>query len=66
MPLTSATLALNASSGLYAYTVGFLAPGTYTLTVTCAGLDVSGGTFVDVTPQTVTVTANETATLNFS
>jgi hypothetical protein len=66
MPLTSATLALNASSGLYAYTVGFLAPGTYTLTVTCAGLDVSGGTFVDVTPQTVTVTANQTATLNFS
>jgi hypothetical protein len=66
MPLTSATLSLDTSTGVYGYTVGFLAPGTYTLTVTCAGDDVSGGTFVDVTPVTTTVSTDVTTTLNFS
>ncbi len=66
MPLTSATLTLDATTGLYTYTVGFLAPGSYTLTVTCAGADVSGGTFVDVPPQAATVSAGETTTLDFS
>lgn len=65
MPLTSATLSLDSSTGTYVYTVGFLAPGTYTLTVTCAGDDVTGGTFVDVTPATATVTAGQTTNVNF-
>jgi hypothetical protein len=66
MPLTSATLALDATTGLYAATVGFLAPGTYTLAVTCAANDVSGGAFVGTTPETAVVNAGETSTLAFN
>ncbi len=65
-PLTSATLKLNSTSGDYDYTVGFLAPGTYTLAVTCAGDDVSTATtLVFSASQTADVTANSTTTINF-
>lgn len=66
-PITSATLTLNSSTGLYDYTVGFLAPGTYELVATCAGNDTTGSTsLVFTTAQTASVTANTTTTINFS
>ncbi len=66
-PITSATLTLNSTTGLYDYTVGFLAPGTYVLAATCAGNDATTATNLTLsTPQTATVTANSTTTINFS
>jgi hypothetical protein len=66
-PIASATLSLDSSTGLYDYTVGFLAPGTYVLALTCAGNDTSGATSLAVVlPQDVTITANTTATVNFT
>ncbi|MGE5625157.1 MAG: DUF4382 domain-containing protein [Bacillota bacterium] len=65
-PLTSATVALDTNTGAYAYTVGFLAPGSYTLAVTCAATDKAGATTLAFsTAQTATVTANSTTTINF-
>lgn len=65
-PLTSATLNLNATTGNYDYTAGFLAPGTYTLAVTCAADDTAGATTLAFsTPKTVSVTANTKTTLSF-
>lgn len=65
-PLTSSTVSLNTTTGVYGYTVGFLAPGTYTLAVTCAGADVAGATSLAFSAaQTATVTANTTTTINF-
>lgn len=65
-PLTSATISLNNTTGVYAYTAGFLAPGTYTLAVTCAADDITGATSLAFsTTQTATVTANTTTTVNF-
>ena len=65
-PLTSATVSLNNTTGIYDYTVGFLAPGTYTLAVTCAGNDTASATSLAFSAvQTATVTANTTTTVNF-
>lgn len=65
-PLTSATVSLNNTTGIYDYTVGFLAPGTYTLAVTCAADDMTGATTLAFSAaQTATVTANTTTTVNF-
>ncbi len=66
-PITSGTLSLDSSTGLYDYTVGYLAPGTYVLALTCAGNDTSGATSLAVIlPQDVTISANTTATVNFT
>ncbi len=65
-PIASATLSLDASTGLYDYTVGYLAPGSYVLALTCAGNDTSGATSLAlILPQNVTITANVTANINF-
>lgn len=65
-PLTSANVTLDNTTGSYTYTVGFLAPGTYTLAVTCASADTSGATSLAFsTSQTASVTANTTTTVNF-
>lgn len=67
-PLSSATLKLNNTSGNYDYTVGFLAPGGYTLAVTCADNDStspSAATLAFSAPATATVMANATTTVNF-
>ncbi|HLW74509.1 MAG TPA: DUF4382 domain-containing protein [Gammaproteobacteria bacterium] len=65
-PLTSATVSLNTTSGAYDYTVGFLAPGTYTLAATCAAMDTTGATTLAFsTSQTAVVTANTATTINF-
>ncbi|MDE2196852.1 MAG: DUF4382 domain-containing protein [Gammaproteobacteria bacterium] len=65
-PLTSATVSLNNTSGSYGYTVGFLAPGTYTLAVSCAANDTAGATSLAFSAtQAATVTANTTTTVNF-
>ena len=65
-PLTSATVSLDSNTGNYMYTVGFLAPGSYTLAVTCAAMDTTGVTTLAFsTTQTATVTANTSTTINF-
>ena len=65
-PLTSATVSLNNTTGSYDYTVGFLAPGTYTLAATCAADDTAGATSLAFSAtQLATVTANTTTTVNF-
>lgn len=66
-PITSATLTLDATTGLYDYTIGFVTPGTYVLVATCAGNDTSSSSSLAFTaPQTASVTANATTTVNFS
>lgn len=65
-PLTSATLTLNSNTGDYDYTIGFVAPGTYTLAVTCAADDISTATTLTFSAsQSADVTANATTTVNF-
>jgi len=65
-PLTSATVALDTNTGNYTYTVGFLAPGSYTLAVTCAAMDTTGAlTLAFSTSQTATVTSNTSTTIDF-
>lgn len=65
-PLTSATVSLDNTTGAYAYTVGFLAPGSYTLAVTCASADVAGATSLAFSAaKTATVNANTTTTVDF-
>lgn len=65
-PLTSTTVSLNNTTGMFDYTVGFLAPGSYTLAVTCAADDIAGATSLAFSvSQTATVTANTTTTVNF-
>ena len=65
-PLTSAKVSLDNTTGNYTYTLGFLAPGTYTLAATCAAADTTGATSLAFSPtQTATVTANNTTTINF-
>ena len=66
-PLTSATLKLNNTTGNYDYTVGYLAPGGYTLAVTCAANDTtspSAATLAFSAPATATVMANAMTTVN--
>jgi Domain of unknown function (DUF4382) len=71
-PLVTATAALNSSS-VYAYSVPLLTTGTYTVAFTCdpddPNVDESALTpstihFV-IDPQAVTVTTNQTSTVNF-
>jgi len=72
-PLTTATATLNANS-LYAYKIGFLTAGTYTVAFTCNADDPAVHDTVQ-TPATVafrvyatnpvTITANQTTTANF-
>lgn len=65
-PLTSADVSLDSMTGNYSYTVGFLAPGSYTLAVTCASMDTAGATSLAFSAsQTATVTANTTTPINF-
>lgn len=65
-PLASATVSLDNATGAYVYTVGFLAPGTYTIAATCAGADVAGASSLAFSAaQSATVTANSTTTLAF-
>lgn len=65
-PLTSANVTLDANTGAYTYTVGFLAPGSYTLAATCASGDIAGNTsFAFSQTKTATVTANTTTTVDF-
>lgn len=65
-PLTSAEVTLDSMSGDYSYEVGFLAPGTYTLAVTCAAADAAGqATLAFSAAKIVTVTADTTTTVNF-
>lgn len=67
-PITTATLSLNNSTGNYDYTAAFLAPGSYTLAVTCAADDTSTTT-VDAlafsAAKDATVTANTTTSVDF-
>lgn len=65
-PLTSATASLDSSTGKYTYTVGFLAPGTYTLSLTCSADDTASATSLAFTgTQSISVSANATTTVNF-
>jgi hypothetical protein len=66
-PLDSAMLKLNNTTGAYDYSIGFVAAGDYTLAVTCAKLDApdQADTLNFSATKTVTVTANETSTVNF-
>ncbi|MDE2233918.1 MAG: DUF4382 domain-containing protein [Gammaproteobacteria bacterium] len=65
-PLTSASVSLDNNTGNYVYTVGFLAPGTYDLAVTCAAYDIAGSNNLPVfSTQTATVTAGSTTIINF-
>lgn len=67
-PLTSATLNLNNTTGDFDYTVGFLAPGGYTLAVTCAANDTtspSAATLAFSAPANATVMASVATTVNF-
>jgi hypothetical protein len=68
-PFTSATVSLDATSGNYTYTVGFLDPGTYTLAATCAATDGKQIDPPSLLPfsatQNVTVTAGSTSTIDF-
>lgn len=65
-PLTSAHVTLDSASGNYVYSVGFLAPGAYTLAVTCAAADAAGqATLAFSVTKTATVTANNATMVNF-
>jgi hypothetical protein len=70
-PLVTATAALDSSS-VYACSVPFLTTGTYTVAFTCdpddPNVDESaqtGGIHFAVYPQAVTVSTNQTSTVNF-
>ncbi|MHB1544868.1 MAG: DUF4382 domain-containing protein [Gammaproteobacteria bacterium] len=66
-PITSGTLTLNSTTGLYDYTIGFLAPGAYVVVATCAGNDTLTSTSLAFSaPQTASVTADNATTINFS
>ncbi len=66
MPLTSASVSLDNTTGTYTFTLGFLTPGTYTLAVTCAALDFNGATALAFSPDKIaSVTAGNTTTVDF-
>lgn len=66
-PVTTATLTLNTTTGRYDYQAGFLATGTYTVALTCAGHD--DPTLADALGFTAAkdaaVTAGATTTVDF-
>lgn len=66
-PAVESDITLSAS-GSYSYTQPFLLAGGYTLAVACASTTTSGTTTLAFLPpagMTATVTANQTATVNF-
>jgi hypothetical protein len=68
-PLTTARVELDAGSGSYGYTAGFLSEGAYTLAYTCdAAADdpAADDTLVFSAPQSASVTAGQTTTVNFA
>jgi hypothetical protein len=70
-PLTSASVNWNADSNQWDYTVGFLAPGEYTVAFTCQAAEDSAevsdnGTFLTESPDSPTiVVANQDSVVNF-
>ncbi|HKJ89257.1 MAG TPA: DUF4382 domain-containing protein, partial [Gammaproteobacteria bacterium] len=68
-PVTSARAELDNGSGDYAYAVGYLPKGSYTVAFTCNAKDDDPGTKDDIgllDAANVEVTAGETATHDFS
>ncbi len=71
-PLTSASVGFNADSGLYEYTVGYVAPGEYKVVFTCQAADDDselGGDvieFVESADSPTTVVANEDSVVDFT
>lgn len=66
-PITTATLSLNNATGNYDYTAAFLAPGDYTLAVTCAATDdpATVDTLTFSAARSATVAANTTISIDF-
>jgi hypothetical protein len=67
-PLISVPVILDATSGEYRFRAAFVEVGDYTATFTCNGdLDTPEGeeTLVFASTHTLTVSANQTATINF-
>lgn len=66
-PVATATLALNTTTGKYDYSADFLAAGTYTVALTCAGLDdpALADALHFSTAKDAAVTAGSTTTVDF-
>lgn len=66
-PITTASVTLDSATGNYDYKAAFLAPGSYTLAMTCAADDNPStvDTLTFSTAKNATVTANTTTTVNF-
>ena len=67
-PVSSAVPELNAGTGNFDYTVGFLATGAYTVSFTCnaaADNPATSDTLVFVGTQDATVTADQATVVNF-
>ena len=70
-PFTSAAVSYNNGSGLWGYTVGFLAPGDYTVAFTCEAAGDSpdtpdnGTRFVESADSPTTVVADQDSIVNF-
>lgn len=66
-PVTTASLTLDNATGSYDYKAAFLAPGSYTVAMTCAANDNpnTADTLTFSTAKNATVTANTTTTVNF-
>lgn len=67
-PIVTADVKQNTNTGAYEYTIGFVQAGTYTVAFTCQALDdqpEAADSIKLVQPQSVTVQANKTATVNF-
>ena len=66
-PVTTASATLNSSTGSYDYMAAFLAPGDYTVTVTCAANDdpLTVDALAFLTAKNATVTANADTMVNF-
>jgi hypothetical protein len=68
-PVTTAVVALDANSGQYVYTVGFLLPGAYTVAFTCAAAGDNPATDDAIAfsgTQAATVTAGQTTAITFA
>lgn len=65
-PLTTATLGLDNSSGMYTYTAAYLAPGAYTVAFACAAKDnpAQADSLSFMTPTNATVSATNTTMVN--
>jgi hypothetical protein len=68
-PVSSAMPVLNAATGHYDYTIGFLSAGPYTVTFTCdadADDPAASDDLVFTGTQDATVVADETTTVDFA